>query len=291
MKRREILLGTSAIAATTVAGVAQGMPAQKAPKSDMAHPAAHHQEPMPQGKMVTIADQLMGYYVAPAAATSTKPVPAVIVIMEAFGLNSQIKSVCDMCAKYGYAALAPDIYHGSVYDYKDLQGAIAKLKTLKDKQFVKEFGQSLDFLAKRSEVNATAIGTVGFCMGGRFSFLANTAYPDRVKVSVSFYGAGIAADPDPLGRASLLDRVPQLKSPVLLIYSAEDDYINSAEHARIVKALSDHRIHYALSVFPHTHHGFANDQRETYAPAAAQEAWDMTFGFFKRYLKQAGVSQ
>jgi hypothetical protein len=39
----------------------------------------------------------------------------VIVCMEAFGLNSHIKEVCDRLAKAGYAALAPDFYHGATY--------------------------------------------------------------------------------------------------------------------------------------------------------------------------------
>lgn len=284
MKRRNLLLSTSAIAATVATSAATSG------QSLLAKTEPHQHSSMtnsPKGKMVTIADKLQGYYVTPTDPKAQKPFPAVIVIMEAFGLNGQIKGICDMCAKYGYAALAPDIYYGSVFDYKDLPGAIGKLKTMKDEQFTKELGQSLDFLGKRPEVKATAIGTVGFCMGGRFAFLANAAYPDRIKAAVAFYGGGIASNPDPMGRASLLDRIPEMKSPLLLIYSAEDQYINAEEHARITTALTNARKRYTLSVFPNTQHGFANDQRETYAPAAAQEAWDMTFGLFKRYLKQA----
>lgn len=237
------------------------------------------------GEMVMISPKLNGYVARPKEGTG--PFPSVIVLMEAFGLNRNIKSVCDLYAKYGYVAIAPDLYHGDSYSYDKVSDAIAKLKTLKDETVITEVGETLDYLVKRNDVRPAAIGTIGFCMGGRYAFLMSAAYSDRIKASVAFYGGGIASNPDPLGRASLLDRVPQIKGPVMLIYSAEDEYINAEEHARITQALSQARKRYNLAVIPNTQHGFMNDQRSTYNAAAALEAWDMAFGFFKKHVKGA----
>jgi carboxymethylenebutenolidase len=243
------------------------------------------EKPTPKGEMVTIAADLKGYAVRPTEGRG--PFPAVVVIMEAFGLNAQIKSVCDLYAKYGYVAIAPDLYYGDSYGYDKVGDAVAKLKTLNDEKVVTEFGQTLDYLGKQFQVRKNAIGTIGFCMGGRYAFLMAAAHGDRIKASVSFYGGGIASNPDPLGRKSLLDRIPEIKGPTMLIYSAEDEYINAEEHARITQALSAARKRYNLVVIPNTQHGFMNDQRTTYNAAAAMESWDMAFGFFKKHVKGA----
>lgn len=291
MKRRNILLGSSLVTGATlaqIAGLAQAktLPSEKKPELFTPKPTKPDlKESMPQGSMVTIAGELKGYYVKPTQGRG--PFPAVIVIMEAFGLNDQIKSVCNLYAKYGYAAIAPDIYYGDSYPYDKINDAVAKLKTLKDDTVVKEFGQTLDYLGKQFNVRKNAIGTVGFCMGGRYAFLMSAAHGDRIKASVAFYGGGIAPTPDSMGRASLLNRVPEIKGPIMLIYSAEDEYINAEEHARITQALSTARKRYNLSVIPKTHHGFMNDQRSGYNADAAMEAWDMAFGFFKKHVKGA----
>src|SRR5215213_1916990 len=60
------------------------------------------------------------FVAAPASATSA---PAVIVAMEAFGVNSHIREVCRRLAREGYVALAPDFYHRTgkmlTYAYED----------------------------------------------------------------------------------------------------------------------------------------------------------------------------
>ncbi len=282
MKRRNVLIASGLTVGATLASFAADARSFKptGKKPDLFTP-----KQTPTGEMVTIAGDLKGYYVKPKEGKA--PFPAVVVIMEAFGLNAQIKAVCDLYAKYGYAAIAPDIYYGDTYAYDKIGDAVTKLKTLKDETVVKEFGQTLDYLGKQFNVRNGAIGTIGFCMGGRYAYLMAAAHADRIKASVAFYGGGIASNPDPLGRASLLDRAPEIKGPIMLIYSAEDEYINAEEHARITQALSAAKKRYNLCVIPNTQHGFMNDQRSTYNAAAAMEAWDMAFGFFKKHVKGA----
>jgi carboxymethylenebutenolidase len=187
----------------------------------------------------------------------------------------------------GYAALAPDFYHGDLFPYTEVPKAIAKLKTVKDDVAMAELGKGLAFLAKRSEVVPGGVGVIGFCMGGRFTFLANAAHAGQVRAAVAFYGGGIAAMPDGLGRANLLDQVGKMSSPIMLMYGAEDKGIAPEEHARIAAALSGAQLQYSLNVFPKAGHGFFSDRRDSYQPAPAAEAWAMTLSFFERHLKPA----
>ena len=271
MKRRDVIAassGFSALALTALSGsVSKTLAASPQPT---------------KGQNVQLDKDLTGYYVTPSGKGQS---PAVIVIMEAFGLNDYIKSVCDRLAQAGYAALAPDFYHSAVYSYTDMNGAIAKLKTLKDDVVMAELGKGIEFLGKRSEVQGGGVGVMGFCMGGRYTFLANAVQAAQVKAAVSFYGGGIAANPDPLGRANLLSQVDKMSAPIMLMYGAEDKSISAEEHQQVAAALSKAKKRYALNVFPKAGHGFFRDRRDSYNPDASAEAWAMTLSFFDRHLK------
>jgi carboxymethylenebutenolidase len=54
----------------------------------------------------------------------------------------------------------------------------------------------LDVLASRANVDATRVGAVGYCMGGRLAFIAATRFPERVRATASIHPGGIVtADP------------------------------------------------------------------------------------------------
>jgi carboxymethylenebutenolidase len=268
MKRRDLLIISAAVASTSLI-------AKFGTDATIAAPT-------PQGKTVTLDKGLQGYYVYPKG---KKSAPAVMVFMEAFGLNNHIKEVCDRLANAGYAVLAPDFYHGATYAYTDMQNAIAKLKSLNDDTVMAEVGKGLEFLAKRKEITANKIGVMGFCMGGRFTFLANAVHADKFKGAVAFYGSGIGNPNDQLGRKSLLDQVAVMKAPIMLIYGAEDKSILPEEHGRIATALSSAKKRYTLTVFPTAGHGFFSDRRDSYVASAAKEAWQLTLNFFAENLK------
>lgn len=276
MKRRDILLSAASIATAAVVANSQ-LSTAKQPDIN----TSVKMEPR-VGKTIQIAKGLPGYYVTP---TGTGKFPAVIVLMEAFGLNNWCKSICNRLAQSGFAAIAPDFYRGTTYEYTDVAGAIGKLKSLNDDAIMSDVGKSLDFLAGKSEINANGIGVIGFCMGGRYAFLTNAVYPS-IKAAVSFYGGGIDATAgNPLGQKSILDRTPTMQSPIMLVYGSEDQLIAADEHGRVAAALSKAKKRYILNLFPKAGHGFMSDRRENYAPEAAAEAWMMTTGFFSQNLK------
>jgi carboxymethylenebutenolidase len=283
MKRRSLVFGASGLVVATAAGsLAEVKPAVKVPglpkKVTEVEPQA-----MMAGKMVALGKDLMGYLSLPVGKTTA---PAVVVCMEAFGLNANIKGVCDRLAKAGYAALAPDFYHGETFAYSDAPKAIEKLKTIKDEQVVKELELGLKFLAGQKDVDqGKKVGGTGFCMGGRLVFLAAAAFPKQVGAGVAFYGGGIAADPDPFGRRNLLDRTAEIAAPLMFMYGSEDSYTLAEEHGRVGVAMSKAKKAYSLNVFAGAGHGFMSDRRDSYNQAAADEAWGMTMAFFDRHLR------
>ncbi len=216
-----------------------------------------------------------GYLAKPSGV----PGIGVVVLMEAFGLNAFVKGVCERFARAGYLALAPDIYHGDTFDYADRERAIARIDEVDDVVAMREVGEALDALVAQG-AREGRLAVIGFCMGGRLAVLANAVHGTRLAASVSFYGGGIAPTAPHGTRKPLVDRIPDLVAPQLLIYGSRDGSIDSDEHARIAKAMSDANKRYTLAVLPDAPHAFATFDRDSYQPAAADAAWRIAFAFF-----------
>jgi carboxymethylenebutenolidase len=213
------------------------------------------------------------------------PFPGVLVFQEAFGVNDYIQGEAKRLAAHGYAAVAPDLYDGKTVAYDDQDGAFGMLKGLTDAGMLDHMRAAMRFLDAQPEVRRERKGAVRFCMGGRLAFLIAVSEPDEIAAASSFYGGGIAAEQkrffDPL-----LDRVPELRGALLLIYGADDESITPQEHARLAEALSTHKKRYCISVFPGAPHGFASQNRTAvYRPDAAEEAWAETLALFDRRLR------
>ncbi len=213
------------------------------------------------------------------------PSPAMIIFMEAFGINMFIQDVLRLLASQGILAIAPDLFDGAVFRYEDIQAAIGKLMVLKDDIVLRQTQETLDFLSTRKDVQCDAIGAMGFCMGGRLTFLALSEFPEQLKAGVSFYGGSIGIDGvDRLGRKGILDRAHTIVSPMLFFYGAKDPSILPEEHGRIAETMSRLNRPYFMGVFPDAGHGFFNWHRDTFVSGASTESWEWTTLFLKHFL-------
>lgn len=233
------------------------------------------------GDAVTLSPSLSAFVARPRARNA----PGIVVIQEAFGVNAFVKATCDRLATAGYTAIAPDYYHGRTFDYGDLQNAIAALNEIDDAQAMQETALALDHLQHRE--GARRVAVLGFCMGGRLAFLANAALGSRLAATVSFYGGGIAPAEAKGKRKPLVDRVPEVSAPMLLLYGANDSGITADEHARLAKALTEANKRYVLAVFPDAPHAFATFDRESYHAAAAAHAWRLADAFLAAELERS----
>ncbi|MHB8422771.1 MAG: dienelactone hydrolase family protein [Leptospirales bacterium] len=231
---------------------------------------------------ITISETLNGAIARPL----TKGLhPAVLVYMEAYGLNSHIRETLQLLASHGTCAIAPDIYHGKLFEYQDSTRAIEALSRLNDAQVMKETRQTLDYLGTLQEVRKDAVGVMGYCMGGRYTFLSMTEFPDRFHAGVAFYGGSIGIQgKDRLGRSGVLDRASALEHPILLLYGADDPSILPGEHAHIAETLSRLKKEYQMAVFPNAAHGFFNWYRDSFSRPAANRAWRVASPFMGSIL-------
>jgi carboxymethylenebutenolidase len=208
--------------------------------------------------------------------------PAIIVLMEAFGLNGHLKDVTERIAREGYVAIAPDLYHREperVVPYTELQKAIGIMNRLQDSKVMDDVGAVISHLKAQSYAKPEAIGVTGFCMGGRFTYLSAAHHNKDVKAAVAWYGGGI-----PMGNPSPLDRTKEIGCPIYLFFGGKDPIIPQEHVEKINKALTDNNKSFMMKVYPEAGHGFFCNERQSYHADSAKDAWDKFKGFFRQNL-------
>lgn len=216
----------------------------------------------------------MGAYVARPSGGG--PHPGLIVFQEAFGVNSHIRNVADRFAAQGYFAIAPELFHrtaplGFVGDYKDFAAMAPHYQAVTPENALADTKATYDWLKANSNVEAENISCIGFCLGGRVSFLANSALP--VRKSVSFYGGGIAP--------GLLDCAANLHGQALFFWGGLDKHIKAEHRRAVADALTAAGKSYVNVEFSNADHGFFCDERPAYEPNAARQAWALTLEFLR----------
>lgn len=204
------------------------------------------------------------------------PHPGLLVFQEAFGVNHHIRNVCERFAADGYVAIAPELFHrtappGFEGSYTDFAAVMPHTKAVTPETAELGIRSAYKWLRSNGQARPNEISSVGFCMGGRTSFLANSLV--SLRAAVSFYGGGIAP--------GLLDRVAKLQAPILLIWGGLDKHITPEHRQAVTDALSAQQKIYVNVEFSRADHGFFCDERAAYEPHSARQAWALTLEFLR----------
>lgn len=220
--------------------------------------------------------------------------PGLIVIHEIWGLNNQIKRVCDRLSQEGFIALAPELLSGTEFInkinpklFKDLQNPDKEYQTqallrdlmqpLASEKFAYEvlakLSTSFDFLFNNLPTNQK-IGVIGFCFGGTYAFHLAVNEP-RLKACVPFYGQS----PKPL------KSIKKINSPILAFYGQEDvGLITSLPELKA--SMKKYAKNFKSQIYPKTGHAFFNEtNHQAYNQVAAEDSWQKMLKFLKKQLK------
>jgi carboxymethylenebutenolidase len=124
------------------------------------------------------------------------------------------------------------------------------------------------------------VGTVGYCMSGRYAVNAATHFPGRVKAAASIYGTHLATDqPDSPHLAGRKTRAE------LYFGCAETDiYAPMETIEKVRQAMQDDGANAEVEIYPGTHHGFAFPKRPVYDRDAAERHWERLLALYRRNL-------
>jgi carboxymethylenebutenolidase len=207
----------------------------------------------------------------------------VVVVQEAFGVNEHIEDVTRRFADVGYHAVAPHLFHragGGTAPYGDFAKVIPLFEHLDDHGTLVDLDATLEHLHQSARADVQ-IGIVGFCWGGRVTFLA--ALRRRVGAAVGFYGGGIVTARFPQFPPLVSESVA-LQTPWLGLFGDEDTSIPVEDVEQLREALQAAPVDTEIVRYPGAGHGFHCDVRDSYHEAAAKDAWNRTLDWFDRHL-------
>jgi carboxymethylenebutenolidase len=216
----------------------------------------------------------------------TGPAGGVVVIHHMPGWDAASKEITRRFAANGYLAVCPNLYSREAPGAEpDDAAAVARANGgVPDERLVGDVAGSAAFLRGRPGSNGK-VATIGFCSGGRQSFLSACSLD--LDAAVDCYGAFVLTPPPdefPLRIGPLGDRVGDLRCPLLGLFGADDQYPGPDEVAEFERSLAAEGKEFEFHSYDGAGHAFFNTDRPSFRPEAAQDGWERIWAFFGRHL-------
>lgn len=228
-------------------------------------------------------DEIEAYLARP---TGSDQFGSVVVIHHMPGYDSGTKEIARKFAAHGYAALMPNLY------YRDAPGAspddaaaTARAKGgVPDERLVGDVGGAASYLRGLPGANGK-VGVIGYCSGGRQSFLAACSL--QLDAAVDCYGACVVYPPPegmPLKVEPVVGMSKDLSCPLLGLFGADDKFPSPDETAELSKVLDDLGKPHEFHTYEGAGHAFFSVNRPVYRVEAANDGWEKIWDFLGRYL-------
>ncbi|MBV9735466.1 MAG: dienelactone hydrolase family protein [Acidisphaera sp.] len=223
---------------------------------------------------------LPGYAARPDGAG---PFPTILVIEEIFGVHEYVKDTCRRLAKAGYLAVAPELY-ARIADLSKMTDSAQIFRDVISKAPDATFLADLDSTAAWAAANhgdANRLGVMGFCRGGRDTWLYAEHNP-QLKAAVAWYGP-VVSDRTPIQPQAPIDLAAELKCPLLGLYGGKDTSIQPADVQAAAEKARGAGKQVEIHIYPDAPHGFHADYRPSYRQADAEDGWQRALAWFKQH--------
>src|SRR6266851_1764820 len=219
-----------------------------------------------------------GAFDAYIARPKVLPAPAVVVLHEVFGVNTDIRKTCDELAEQGFIAVAPDLF------WRQEPGVDLSVTSEPDWQHGLRLYQAYDRDAGARDVKDTAnavaklpgctgkVAVLGYCLGA-LVFL--TAVRHGVDAAVAYHGGDTE---------KYLGEIDGLHAPMLMHLAEEDEFISKAAQAEIKTALAK-KPNTTVYSYPGQNHAFSRHGGAHYNAEAAALAHERTYAFLNGQLR------
>jgi carboxymethylenebutenolidase len=210
----------------------------------------------------------------------------VVVIHHMPGYDASTKEIVRRFAANGYLAVCPNLYSREApgAEPDDAAAAVRAAGGVPDERLVGDVAGAASYLRALSTSNGK-VGTIGYCSGGRQSFLAACSLD--LDAAVDCYGAFVVEPPPegfPLKVRPLLDIAGDLRCPLLGLFGDEDKHPSPEATAELEQALTKAGKSFEFHTFEGAGHAFFAPDRPSYRVEAANEGWQRIWSFFGTHL-------
>lgn len=203
--------------------------------------------------------------------------PGLVVEQEIFGINENVRLVCEHYANQGFIALAPDLFwrlQPNVdlgYSPEEWQKAFDFMKRFDIDKGIEDVGATIKQLRAMKECTGK-VGAIGYCLGGKLAYLMATR--SDADCNVGYYGVGIE---------KALDEAGKIERPLMLHVAEQDKFCPPEAQAQVKKVVGKNP-KVTIHSYPGVDHAFARAGGDHYDTTAAETANKRTSAFFKQHL-------
>jgi carboxymethylenebutenolidase len=214
------------------------------------------------------------------------PFGGVVVIHHMPGYDEATKEITRRLAVNRYNAICPNLHYREAPGASPDDAAAANRAAggVPDARLLGDVSAASVWLRDLPSSNGN-VGTIGYCSGGRQSFLAACRLP--IEAAVVCYGAFIVGPPpEGLGVQvePIIDQADGISCPILGLFGEEDQFPTPEEVAQIDAKLHDLGRDHDFHLFDGAGHGFFSVDRPSYRVEAANKGWDLIWTFFGKHL-------
>ena len=211
------------------------------------------------------------------------PHRAILIFQDAMGVNASLREIAGDFAAQGFLAVAPELFHrfapGFETDVLDMTALMPLIRQLANESMVADIRAAHRWLTTQDDVDPRRIAAMGFCMGGRAAYLANSELP--LAAAVSYYPGGVAT--------ALLDRAPRLSGAHLFFWAAKDRGITVEQHRAVIDAVRGAGKSFVDVEFSGVDHAFFQKTTDRYDEAASRQSWAMTLAFLDQHVPRVAA--
>src|SRR5712672_2945059 len=217
------------------------------------------------------------------------PFPVIIFYMDAPAIREELRDMARRLGTSGYYVMLPNMYYRSGVmelgplpadpEAPERKRMFQLMASINIPLVMEDTSALLAYADGQSAARTDIVGSVGYCMSGRYAINAATHFPGRVKAAASIYGTHLATEqpdsPHLAGRNTKAE---------LYFGCAETDIYAPQEIIDKVTA-SMKGAHAEVEIYPGTHHGFAFPKRPVYDRDAAERHWERLLALYRRRLQ------
>jgi carboxymethylenebutenolidase len=216
------------------------------------------------------------------------PFPVILFYMDAPAIREELRDMARRLATSGYYVMLPNLYYRSgVMELGQLPAdpnsperkrMFQLMASLNIPMIMDDTRALLAFAEGQAAANTKLVGTVGYCMSGRYAINAATHFADKVKAAASIYGTHLATEEENSPHLA----ATRTRAELYFACAGTDIYAPPEVIAKVAESMKGANAE--VEIYPGTHHGFAFPKRPVYDRNAAERHWERLLALYRRNL-------
>jgi carboxymethylenebutenolidase len=218
--------------------------------------------------------------------------PAVIMLVDAFGVRPVFEAMARRLAKAGYVVLLPNVFYREGHASRlELKGSFADeafrtriyglIGSLTPERQKRDAAAELDFLSRHPSVRGPKVGVAGYCFSGGMAVRMAADFPERIGAAASSHGGRLATD----SADSPHRLLGKVKGELYFGHADHDNSMPAEAIQTLEAALKESGVKHLSELYPGARHGYSVEGSAAYQQETAETHWSRLLDLFGRTLR------